>query len=432
MSRQSPDDFLQDLPTLPGLEGIFDPNDLKGSLEGMPDYKQDTEVLSMAELKNIEKRFNLSKMSGPEDQDHSGEGTISEDKRIQAALSLGPPKHNDVIMHTPKKSEHADLFEFAGYDGTDIRSNPETPLQADFTFDEGSPALKRVHSEQGTTMSPRSQVNQSTARLTEDRGHGLNFSLLNTSTSRRGLLESSYQSIPTRYAPLSTNRNQRPLSRLRENTPVGYESQLSDANRYAGQQQTHDVNQHWNYNRNINNTIYHHDQPLGYGQHMERSQYPEPSVSDTQHSFSQLPYLGQQIHGNVNRSIFEPLQRHDAQDLPLSQSLVTSHHRSLSLGKQGHGMFKQESPELRTDGLVYSSFIEANQDRGTNTLALNDDSVPHHERDKQFYVNMLKDAMMDMDYAEDNAGMVATWNKMRQDRNKVEQACWALVVCTEI
>ncbi len=431
----------EELATIPGLEGIFSSDDLKGSLEDMPDFEPSEEVLDGSALQfAIEENYVSIKMAEPEDHERSKEVSISEDKKIEAPLSPITIKF-DGAQPAPQSPKNEDLFETGAYDGTDTRSNPETPVQAEFTFEEGSPALKRVQSEQGILMSKaRLHFNSPVFRMSEaDRARYLNASLLNSSVKPfhgHGGPDLSYMHHPTTaYVLQSSNGNTRPLSRLRETTPVIDPSRLSSDGQHGEQETMGELTQHQGYNsntNNVNNTCYRQDQPLEYGQHMGIPQYPDPPILETQHLLSQTPYPSQQIQGNVNNRTFDPYHLQDRHGLPNPQQLATSHQSSLSHTYEGFGMLKQESPELRTDGLVYSSYSDANQDRGTNTLALNDTTVPRDENHKRYYVNTLKEAMMDMHHAEDNAGMVATWNKMRQDSNKVEQACWALVVRIDI
>ncbi len=423
MSRQpsdeSPEDFWNDtdLETIPELLGYFSRDDLKGSLEGMPDFKPSAEVFDSSALQSaIDEHYSSLDMTASKKQEQSGKSSVSKDKKTEAAPSQTTPKL-DGAKPPPQSPKHGDIFEIDGYDGTDTRSNPETPMQPEFTFDEGSLALKRVQSEQGTGMLNRIHFNSPLLRLSEsDRAQFINGSLLNSSRTRHHR-NASY-----------VVHNPRPMSRLRETTPMVFESQTPATGQHVGQELTHEFRSHNGSNINNNNTLYRQDQQPVHGPHMEHPQYPDPSVLDMQNVLSQMPYLGQQIQGNVNESILEPYQNHHHRGQLHSQQLATDHQPSLSHTYQSLAMMKQESPERRHGGLIYSSAREAHQDKGVNTLALNDSTVPHTDEHKLYYVMMLKTAMMDMDRAEDNAGMVATWNKMRVDGNKVEQACWALVV----
>lgn len=421
--EESPEDFWNDtdLETIPELLGYFGPNDLKGSLEGMPDFKPSAEVLDSSALQSaIDEHYSSFKRTASEKREQSREDSISRDKKVEAAPSRTTPKVDGAKL-APQSSKHGEFFETDGYDGTDTRSNPETPMQPEFTFDEGSPALKRVQSEQGTGMLNRMQSDSSLLHMgVLDRARSLNGSLLNSSRTRH-----HQNAIYAVHSP-------RPMSRLREDCGNTFESPMPSGVQHVGQELTRDLRSHNGSNiNNANNTLYRQDQPPGHGPHMEHSQYPDPSVLETQSVLSQMPYPGQQIQENVNESILEPYQNHKHRGLVPLQQLATSHRPQLSHTYQGFGMMKQESPELRNGGLVYSSAQEANQDKGINTLALNDSTVPHAEAYKHYYVMMLKAAMMDMNHAEDNAGMIATWNKMRVDGNKVEQACWALIVRIE-
>ena len=408
-------DNTQDLDTLPGLEEFFGADDLKGSLQDMPDFKQDGELLDSAALTEaIESEYKLHEMS-----ELKAHGDAKIDRSSNNMTDQAQPAPVLSILNFAKMTDRPNV---CTYDGGDSKSNPETPTRAEFTFDKGSSALKRVSSEQGTTTSAHLKYNS-------PRACGLNSSLLNTAMSRPALQNHGLPGSPylhdtnINHTLQSSGHHPRPMSRLRESTPTSYDSQLSDASH---------SNHHSRYSV-VNNIVYRQDQPSGYNQHMEHPQYPDPSTSDTQHySLGRTPYPGQQIYGNVNQSVFEPSPHGNDPDPQILQGLVTSHQRSFSLGQQGRPMLKQEPSDYRSNGLAYSSYTEASLDRGTNTLAQNDDTVPHSESHKQYYVEMLKQAMMDMNHAEDNAGMVNTWNKMRQDRNKVEQACWALLVCIKI
>lgn len=408
-------DNTEDLDTLPGLEDFFGADDLKGSLQDMPEFRKEGGVLGTEALTRvIEDQYKIQEMSGLQ-----GRGDVENNQSPNDSKNQAQPATAISILDLVKLSDRSNV---STYHGADTRSNPETPTRADFSFDKGSSALKRVHSEQGTT----------TANLrfnTPDRAGGLNSSLLNTAMScpplqNHGLPNSPYlHDTNVNHALQSSRYHTRPMSRLRESTPTSYDSQLSDAS-HNNQQSRYSV---------VNNVPYREDQHPGYNQHTEHPQYPDPSASDTQHySLNRTPYPGQQIYGNVNQSVLESSPHRNDPDPQILQGLVTSHQQSLSLGQQGRPMMKQEPSDYRSNGLAYSSYTEASLDRGTNTLAQNDNTVPHSESHKQHYVEMLKQAMMNMNYAEDNAGMVNTWNKMRQDRNKVEQACWALLVCTRI
>ena len=70
------------------------------------------------------------------------------------------------------------------HDGTDTRSNPETPTEEVFAINRESVALKRVQSEQGTTTSARSHLNSPVLRFGEPAiPPSLNCSLINTGVS---------------------------------------------------------------------------------------------------------------------------------------------------------------------------------------------------------------------------------------------------------
>lgn len=423
MSRQPSDestaDFWNDtdLQTIPEVLGYFSRDDLRGSLEGMPDFKPSTEVFDSSVLQSaIDEHYSSLDVTASKKQEQSGKSSVSKDKKPEAAPSQTTLGLDDA-RPPPQSPKFGDIFEIDGYDGTDTRSNPETPMQPDSSFVEGPTALKRVQSEQGTGMLSRMPSNSPLLRLSEsDRAQYINGSLQNTSRTRHHR-NASY-----------VVHNPRPMSRLRETTPMVFESQTPATGQHVGQELAHEFRNHNDSNINNNNTLYRQDQQPGHGPHMEQPQYPDPSVLEVQNVLSQMPYLGQQNRVNVNESILQPYQNHHHHSLQHSQQLATEHRPSLSHTYQSIAMMKQESPEHKHGGLVYSSAREAHQDKGVNTLALNDSTVPHTDAHKLYYVMMLKTAMMDMDYAEDNAGMVATWNKMRIDGNKVEQACWALVV----
>ena len=403
MSRQSsleiglPD--TDGLENIPGITGYFDPNDLKGVLTDMPDYKHNDEVMEPLALdKFMKEHHNAQKVSRVEKAKCSEASNTSQSDKSEALISHGA--HDNHLLQPNTQ------------DNTDTRSNPETPIEVDFSLDKGSIGLKRVHSEQGTTTSARPRVNSPTLRLGEPPKSSVLLNTVHIPLPAHGLPELQYKHKSNMiYTPASGpgTRHPRAVSRLRESTPM-----------YSGVQ-------HANYDHNVSNTIYHQDQSLGNNQHTERPQYPEPSLSYTQNSLTQTPYSGQQIHGNVNQSAYEQVGFRPRHDLQLGQTWTTSNRTQMAPVEQR--TFKQEFPTYGSD-LAYSSHREAEQDKGTNTLALNDTTVPKGENDKRVYVKMLQVAMMDMTDAEDNSGMIATWNKMRQDKNKVEQACWALVVCT--
>ena len=411
MSRQSSLDIgLADtdgLENIPGVTEYFDPNYLKGVLTDMPDYKTNEEIRDPLALdKFMEEHHNASKLSTAEDIGHPEKAKSSPGKMAEASSS------RNTLVYQSAQLVH---------DGVDTRSNPETPITAEFTFDKGSIALKRVQSEQGTRTSANSHLNSPVLRFGEAATTSSRKSLLTNTMAPQseplpphGLPEFQIKHRSNMiYAPglgAGTGLPQA-VSRLRESTSTTSESQ------------------HLNNDRNFHNTIYHHNQPVKNNQHTEFAQYPEPSLAYTQHSLRETPYSNQEIHGNMNRSSYEPVQFHPGHDLQLAQPLMIPDQRLMAPTQKR--TFKQEYPEYGTD-LAYSSYQEAEQDRGTNTMALNDTTVPRDEADKRIYVKMLQDAMMDMKDAEDNSGMIATWNKMRQDKYKVEQACWALVVCTKI
>ena len=408
MSRQSSLDIgLADadgLENLPGMTNYFDPNDLKGVLADMPEYKPDKKIMDPSTLdKFMAVHHNAQDLSKIDNLSHPEQSKTSPDNTAEASSS-----HNTLNHRTTNFDIHG---------GIDTRSNPETPTEELFATNSGSAALKRVQSEQGTRTSARSNLNSPVLRFGEAAmAPSLNSSMINTVVSQpkpwpaHGLPDSqSQQKSNLIYSPQSGPSNclPRAVSRLRESTPMSSESQ------------------HSKYDLDLHNTIYHHDQKFGNNQHTEFAHYPDPSLSYKQHSLSQTPYTNQEIHGNVNRSTYEPVQFHPGHDLQLAQTLTIPNQRQMAPTQQK--TFKQEYPEYGTD-LAYSSYQEAEQDRGTNTMALNDTTVPRDEADKRIYVKMLQDAMMNMDDAEDNSGMISTWNKMRQDKYKVEQACWALVV----
>ena len=380
MTEQSEADLWNDLdlPTLPGLENLFGPDHLKGSLRDMPDMPVNAtkapEPSMVALNKAISDHLEASEMSASDELGLPGEIHGNGDSKL--------------LAQRPQAVQGLDNE----YDGTSTRSNPETPLNADFVFDEGSPALKRVHSEQGTAVSSSRLYNATVGR--SNRIHDLNSSLLNT--------------------PFNPMLHSRPGSRLREEAMQqhrGTQDSIDDIVAVSA------------YNRNLGNTRYDHNQEFGVGQHMSRSQYPDPSVSSTQDSIGVMPYSNLPNYGNKSLPSNYTVR---------SQRNLIPNPRSQSLAHQEFDMLKQESPDFMSNDLVYASFDDANRDRATNTLALNDRTVPRDELDKQNYVNKLKDAMMDMRFAEDNDGMISTWNKMRQDANKVEQACWALVVRSDL
>ena len=364
-----------DLPTLPGLETLFGLDDLKGSLRHMPDAPvSDTKAqeASMNALnKAVKEHREANNMSVSNQLGHSGEG-----------VSNANPDMSPIDSQVPSNLD----------DGLDIvlsHSNPETPQRTHFNLEE-SPALKRVHSEQGPRSSSSRLYGGTVNRY--DKAHDLNSSLLNTPAA-------------------NTIRRPRPASRLREDSLIPST---------GGPGYVDDRLQDPSYDRDVGRISYGNDHQIALGQHIGRSHYPDPAI--TQSSFGVISYSG--LPNLSNESLPQ-------NNILRSQQDLIPNTQTQSLVHPGFDTLKKESPEFMADGLVYTSFNDANRDRATNTLVLNDRTVPHDEYSKQLYVNTLKEAMMEMRYAEDNDGMISTWNKMRQDKNKVEQACWALIVSSE-
>lgn len=57
-----------------------------------------------------------------------------------------------------------------------------------------------------------------------------------------------------------------------------------------------------------------------------------------------------------------------------------------------------------------------------------DESIPWSIDEKRKLVHRMVRCMLSTDHAEDNAGMIRQWNKLKQDEARVEQAAWRILV----
>lgn len=81
--------------------------------------------------------------------------------------------------------------------------------------------------------------------------------------------------------------------------------------------------------------------------------------------------------------------------------------------------------------LCFSSSVEANRWGRKNNQTAIDTTIPQTTREKKNVVRALLSAMMSVEFAEDNEGMVKPFRDGRYSKERMEVECWNVLVCWE-
>lgn len=125
-----------------------------------------------------------------------------------------------------------------------------------------------------------------------------------------------------------------------------------------------------------------------------------------QQAATYLPYTTQPLHEQRRTSNFDQV-----------------HFQNMNMKPEGY------LSEARQSRLKYQSLEDARREKSVSVHnPLVDHTIPQTDEDDCHYVERMVEAMLDMSVAEDNSGMVRTWESMKRDVDKVERAAWEILV----
>lgn len=156
---------------------------------------------------------------------------------------------------------------------------------------------------------------------------------------------------------------------------------------------------------------------------------------------------------NGNNPYFHPTRSHEYMNVPDSKILTSqpqfgsnllgsnkrsSDPRPRSTSEQRTQYLdmdeEDDDPELPEIDLEYDSIEAARtaERPKVRTHSHKDETIPRTDEEKQVMVKGLMQKMLGTAQAQDNPGMINQWMKLRQDRSRVEQACWRVLVSSSL